>query len=301
MDNLIDGRSSDHCFGLPIDPNVLFSNHRKEFKPSIEKRQTKLLEKLSFLKPFLWEDEKIVCVTTGCSPMSILEQWLMGLWIFYIKRCLLVFTNERILHIPTKVDYSYRNSLAQIVYADCQSVAVKGSTLLVKYANNTKERYYYIGSKERKKIKSFLGEMPFQAMGDTTQTRTHLCPRCTGELVEDVYTCPHCNLEFKSNSEARKISIIYPGGGYFYTRHPLLGLSDACVEVTLTAVILTSLINAIGGAENGDFTSVVFLAIVLAIEKAVTVYDSNKFIREYIPAEKEIHPLEQSPAYVGLE
>ncbi len=34
--------------------------------------------------------------------------------------------------------------------------------------------------------------------------------------------------ETKIQSTAgRKISIIYPGGGYFYTGHPFLGLRDA--------------------------------------------------------------------------
>ncbi len=292
MEHQENGPRGENHLGLPIDPDVLFSNHKGVFKPKIEKRQTKLIEKVAFLEPFLWEDERILCVTTACSPMSLIEELLMGGLIIYIKRCLLVFTNMRVLHIPTKTNYSYRNSIAQIMHADCQLIAVKGRALVVRYGNGKKEKFHYVGSKERKKIKSLFEGVLFKGERRPTAPRTHLCPRCTDELVEEVYACRNCGLMFKSKVEARNISIIYPGGGYFYTRHPLLGLSDALVEVSLTAIILTSLVDMGRGVEGGGFETAVSFAIVLAIEKAVTVYDSNKFIREYIPIAKDIDSLE---------
>lgn len=288
MENLTNNSSCQNLFGLAIDPNVLFTNHKNIYKAGIEKRQTKLLKKVPFLERFLKEDEKIIHITTGCSPMSILEQWLMGLWIFYIKRCLLVFTNKRVLHIPTNINYSYRDSVAQILYADCQSIAVKGKTFVVNYRNNKKEKFYHIAAKEKRKIKLLLKTVLLQGQTSVAQTRTHLCPRCTEELAKDEYTCSSCNLMFKDKVEAKKISIVYPGGGYFYTRHPVLGISDALVEITLMASIITSLIDAMRHTENSDFSIVVSLVIILAIEKAVTVHDSNKFINEYIPIEKQI-------------
>lgn len=290
MENLTDGSNCQNLFGLAIDPDVLFSNHKSIYKPRIEKRQRQLIEKISFLKQFLREDEKISCATTACSPISVLEQWLMGLWVFHIKRCLLVFTNNRVLHIPTKTNYSYRNSIAQILYANCQSIAVKGRTLVVKYRNNKKEKFYHVAAKEKKKVKSLLRTIPLEGPESVTQTRTHLCPRCTEELIKDRYTCPNCNLAFKNKAEGKRISIIYPGGGYFYTRHPILGLIDAYVELFLMSFIVTSLIGTIRGAENSNFGLVVSFAIALAIEKAITVHHSNKFINEYIPIEKEITP-----------
>ncbi len=277
--------------GLAINPDILFSNHKNTYKPKIEKRQTKLIKKLPFLKPFLKEDEKIICVTTGYSPMSFLEQWLMGLWIFYLKRCLFVFTNKRVLHIPTKMNYSYRNSISQILYVDCQSIAMKGSTLVAKYKNNIKEKFYYIDRKERKKIKFLLKTMSAEGQQSPTQTRTHLCPRCAEALIKDNYICPNCNLEFKNKVEARKISIIYPGGGYFYTRHPIMGAFDALAELFLMAIIITSLINIIMRNESAEISSTVAILLILAIEKTITVYDSNKFIEEYIPVQKEIKPI----------
>ena len=44
---------------LPLDREILFSDHKGNYKKRIENRQTKLLKKAPFLKSFLREDEKI--------------------------------------------------------------------------------------------------------------------------------------------------------------------------------------------------------------------------------------------------
>ncbi len=287
MENFLNESTHQHLFGLTIEPDTLFSNHKNIFKKGIKKRQSKLAEKITYLKRFLGEDEKIVCITTGCSPMSFLDQWLMGIWIYSVKRCLLVFTNKRILHIPTMMDYSFRNSIAHILYADCQSIMLKGRTLVVKYANKDNEKFYYIAGKEKKKIKAFLATVSLEGQQSAMQARTHLCPRCTDELIVNEYTCPSCQLEFKNKVECKKISIFYPGGGYFYTRHPVMGVCDAIVEIFLSSSIVLSLIDAAKGVEGSVILAIV-LGILLAIEKVITVHDSNKFINEYIPMEKNI-------------
>jgi len=116
----------EDAFDVPLDRETLFSNHKGDYKKRIEKRQTRLLKNVAFLKNFLKVDERILLITTGCSPTSILEQLLTG-WIFiYLKRSLFIFTNKRIFHIPTKRNYSYRNSIAQILYSDCDSIQIKG-------------------------------------------------------------------------------------------------------------------------------------------------------------------------------
>jgi len=287
MENSLNESAPQYLFGLAVEPDILFSNHKNIFKAGIKKRQSKLAEKIPYLKRFLKEDEKIVCVTTGCSPMSFLEQWFMGVWIYSIKRCLLVFTNKRVLHIPTRRNYLYRASIAQILYADCQSIMLKGRTLVVKYVNNDKEQFFHIAGKEKKKIKAFLKTVLLEGEQSPMQRRTHLCPRCAEELIENDYTCPGCQFEFKNKVEAKKISIFYPGGGYFYTGHPVLGALDAITEISLSSLIVLSLIDAAKGIEGSIFAAI-FVGIILAIEKAITIYDSNKFINEYIPLNKNI-------------
>lgn len=279
-----------NVLGLPVDRNIIFSNHKGAYKQGVEKRQTKLFQKISFLNHFLKEDERILLLTTGCSPMSIMEQFLTGWIVFYLKRSLFVFTNKRIFHIPTRFNYSYRNSIAQIFYADCQTVEMKGRTLVVKYKNGKKEKFYYMGGKERKKIKALLKTISLEGVQSKTVGRIYLCPRCTKELIEDEYTCSNCRLEFKSKAEAKRISVIYPGGGYFYTGHPWLGVGDAITESLLLLFVVLTLVDTLQGGKDG-FSSFVVFSIILALEKAITVYHSNHFIKEYIPKEKEIKPI----------
>ena len=287
MANQLIHSQDQNLFGLPVNRETIFSNHKNVYKKRVEKRQTKLIKKIPFIKSFLKEDEKILLITTGCSPTPILEQFLTG-WIFiYLKRSVFVFTTKRIFHIPTKRDYSYRNSIAQILYPDCNSIQIKGRKLVVGYKNGKKEKFLYIARKEKRKIKALLPTISLEGYPSEIQERIHLCPRCTKELEEEKYICPNCYLEFKEKDKARKISLIYPGGGYFYTRHPFLGISDAIVETILLVLVILSLIDAINSVEGSGVDFFIF-AILLVIEKAITVYHSNHFIKEYIPKEKEI-------------
>ncbi|MBI4822860.1 MAG: hypothetical protein HY805_01335 [Nitrospirae bacterium] len=282
-----------NVFGLPVDHDIIFSNHKGIYKQGVEKRQTKLLKKISFIKTFLKVDEKIILITTGCSPMSIFEEWSMGWIATYLKRSLLVFTNKRIFHIPTERDYSYRNSIAQILYGDCQAIEMKEGLrrkLVIKYKSGEKEKFPYIARTERKKIKALLKTISLEGIQSNTAGRIHLCPRCTKELTKNEYTCPNCRLDFKDKAEAKKISIVYPGGGYFYTRHPLLGVADAITESILLLFVVLSLVDTLQGGKDG-FNSFVLFSIILALEKVITVYHSNHFIKEYIPKEKEIKPI----------
>jgi hypothetical protein len=271
-------------FGLPVDTNVLFSNHKNIYKRSVEKRQRKLLKKISFILPFLHVGEKILHVTTGCSPMSVVEQ-LATLIVFYLERSLFVFTNMRIFHIPTTQNFSYRGSIAQILYSDCRKISIKWSTLVVEYKNGKKEKFLYIAGRERKKLKALLANAPVQGRPSDTPERTHLCPRCTNPLVKDIFTCPHCSFEFKDRATARKISILYPGGGYFYTRHPFLGLVDALTELYLTFLVLAVLSSVIVGNTEA-VPSLVIIGFILAFEKVLTVFHSNHFIYEFIPKDR---------------
>lgn len=282
-------------YGLPVDTATLFSNYKNIYKQSVEKRQRKLLQKISFIHPFLHEGEQIFHVTTGCSPVSVMEQLLTGWIVFYLKRSLFVFTNKRIFHIPTKSNFSYRNSISQILYGDCQRITIKGRTLVVEYKNGQKEKFVYIAGKEKKKIKSLLQSISLQDQQSPSMERTHLCPRCTHPLIKNIFTCPSCSLEFKNKTTAKKISIIFPGGGYFYTRHPFFGLADAFVELYLSLLVLLVLAGVIMG-NIGNVGVLVFLAAILAMEKALTVYHSNHFIKEYIPKDRQVQVLSK-----GLE
>jgi hypothetical protein len=270
---------------FPADTDAMFADHKGAYRKGIEKRQRKLAAKVAFIGRFLQPKERVLFVTTGCSPFTTLEQLTTGWVILYLKRALLVVTDQRILHVLTDASYKYRDSIAEVRYADCASMTQSFSSLKLKYRNGKKERFLYLARQERRKLKELLKSKTFEGTSAGTGVRTHLCPRCTGPLKADQYRCGACNFEFKSRAEGRRLAFIFPGGGYFYTGHWFLGIGDAIVELVLLVFLILSVVGAANGAEGGWVTTGV-LAIFLAIEKAISVYHTDHFIKEYLPAEK---------------
>jgi hypothetical protein len=282
------GIMAPQIFGLPVDREILFSNHKKVYKKRIEKRQRKLIIKLSFLKPFLKKGEKILLVSTGYSPITALAQYVTGFLFVYLKRSLFVFTNYRIFHVPTTANYKYKYAIAQIAYAGCRSISLKGGTLAVQYAKFGKlEKFRAISLAERKKIRALLKSKPLSGTRAQLGERLHLCPRCTHPLSTGKYACTSCGLKFKNKIAAYILAILLPGGGYFYSRHLLIGLLDVVVEifaVLYSAVMLQDVLNNIEGSRIRLAAGcAVFLAV-----KIISVIHSVHFIQEFIPRKKEV-------------
>ena len=279
-----EGDDANLTQGLPVDRNMMIADFKGRHRPRVEKRQRRLLEKIGFIKPFLQEGERILLVTYGTSNASALEQLTTGIAVLFIKRALFVFTSKRVFHIPTTMDYQYRYSIAQIRYPDCDRLSLRGGTLTAHYKNGLKEKFLYISMSERKKVKAVLSRAPFRGDVSRTKGKQHLCPRCTGGLHYDDYTCPHCGLEFKDRNTGLRKSILIPGGGYFYTRHPFLGMGDAVAEVILIFLVIVFAVTTLMGTE-GSLPLFLFFSIILVIEKAITIYHTNHFIKEYLPNE----------------
>ncbi|UCD48941.1 MAG: hypothetical protein JSW27_15560 [Phycisphaerales bacterium] len=269
--------------GLPVNTDLLFADKNGNYKPSIEKKRTKLLRKLGFLDNFLDEDEQIVFVTTGCSPASFFEQYTIGyLWIMLIKRAFFVFTNKRILHIPTTMKFEYRGSIAQILYQDCQQLFVKGSTLHAQYRTGKKESFFGIPRSDGAIIRRMNIAAPEPAVPSARPERSHLCPNCAQVQDAKPSTCPCCGLAFKTSAEALKYSILFPGGGYFYVKRPGLGALDAVGECYLSVITLIALVGTALGNPEAPAIFVAF-GVVLALEKLLTIYHAQKFVDEFIP------------------
>lgn len=275
------------AISFPVDEDFLFSNHKGKRTNRIEKRRRKLAQQISFISPFLRDDEQVMLITTGCSPMSFLEQYLAGFTIYYVKRSIFVFTNQRIFHVPTKTNYAYRSSIAQIELGDCSRIRMKGHRLVVDYNSKKTETFVYIASKERKKIKALVDTLSIGSNESSITDRTFLCPRCTSMLEKGNETCKSCRLQFKSRAAGRKISILIPGGGYFFTRHPILGFFDALVEFFLLLGVVVSVMGYLNG-EEGAIESTMVLGILLAFEKLVSVYHADHFLDEFLPIETDI-------------
>jgi hypothetical protein len=291
----------EELYGLAVDTAVLFSDHKGIHRRRIEKHQRKLLAKLSFLAPFLEPGERILHIIPGCSPATFVEQLLTGVLLQPLKQSLFAVTNRRILHVPTTHGLRHRWSVAQILYADCQYIRLRWATLAVKYKSGLVEKFRCIGRTGRKKARMLLRNTPLKGRSSPTMERLHLCPRCTKPLIKDYYACPNCSLKFKKKSWATILSIIFPGGGYFYTRHPIIGLLEAIMEIIVFLLLVAStaafLISA-PSAPRSITQAILLCAIILGYEKTVTALFSNKCVEDFIPKQRRVEVLiDQSPAH----
>lgn len=268
--------------GIPVEAEVAFTDHRGQRNPKCEQRQKKLLTKLSFIRPYLDKDESVVLITTACSPFTILEQMLGGWVIMLLKRSLLVFTNKRLFHVPTTLDFSFRRSLAMVDYAWCSEVQVRGSVLKIRYHSGTREQFACIDRRERKKLKSMFKNTPLPKPEAEVKERTFLCPNCGMALTSKVQACQHCGQAFRNQTTACWLSVLLPGGGYFYTGHPILGILDALVETYLTLCLIFSMIGVLTGTAEA-WMGVAMFGGILAVEKLVTIYEANHFLKEFLP------------------
>jgi hypothetical protein len=290
----------EELYGLSVDKSVLFSDHKGHYKERIEEHQRKLLAKLSFLAPFLEPGEKILHVVSGCSPATFVEQLLTGILLQPLKQSLFAVTNRRILHVPTTRFLRPRWSIAQIIYGDCRYIRIRWATLIVKYKSGRVEKFRSIGWGGRKKTRAILRSAPLDGRSSPSMERTHLCPRCTKPLIKGYYVCPNCSLEFKSKSWAVTHSVVFPGGGYFYTRHPVVGIIEAVVE-TIVFLLLVASAATLPLSPPSDSRSIIqaimLCAIVLGFEKASTAMFSSKCVEEFIPKKRRVEMLlDQSPA-----
>ena len=285
------GIMSPHVFGLAVDRNVLFSNHKEVYKKRIEKRQRKLFVKIGSLKPFLRRNESILLVTTGYSPLNSVAQYLTGFVFSYLKRSIFVFTNQRIIHLPTTSTYKYKNSIAQIAYAGCQSIILKGGTLIVQYAKFGKiGKFKAIALQERKKIRALLKKsIPLSGTKDHLAGRIHLCPRCAHRLVEKKNECNSCHLNFKSRFVAAILAILFPGGGYFYVRQLFIGVLAAVLELFLL-IYSVFLIRDFYNHVPVNMIYLVVIPLLFLYIKIAAIIHSNHFIAEFIPSPKNIKP-----------
>jgi hypothetical protein len=85
------------------------------------------------------------------------------------------------------------------------------------------------------------------------------------------------------------LAIFFPGGGYFYTRHYLLGILNAVLEIYLIGYLVVTVQDVLQGLSS-SLIYVVFLAVIFFAEKCITVVHATHFVDEFIPTARRIQP-----------
>lgn len=276
-------------FGVPVDRETIFSNHKGVYKGRIEKRQRKLIVKTTHLniKFFLHNNERIRCLSTGYSPVGIFEQLLTGLAFLLFKRALFIFTDKRLLHIPIRIGGSRAGSISQILYEDCAKIWLKGRQLMIRCKTGDIERFPYIGRKEKKKIKTLLQNLPIKPKeAGKLKGRVYVCPRCAGNLESGSSSCPSCKLSFKRALMASLWAALLPGGGYFYNRYVIPGVLIGLFEV-MTIIVLSHYWMLFFKTEPVNLIWLVCGTCLFLMEKYIMSFHAALLTMDFIPATKE--------------
>jgi len=270
-------------FGFPVDRQLIFTNAGGYYKKSMEKRQRKLISRVAFLRYFMHYSEKLLFLSTGYSPIGILEQILTGPLFLFFKRAIFIFTDKRIIHIPTRFNRGHRRALSQVLYADCQRIEIHGRTLVVTYQDGRRDSFAYMGNPEVRKLQKILTRLPI-GIGQPSENphRTALCPNCHSLLADGSESCPACQLAFKTGFKARLRSLLLPGGGYFYSRNPLPGMVSAGIEILLMGLYVITCLDFGNGLEYSHTFLPIMGAAYLAM-KLVTAFHAHLLVQSSIP------------------
>ncbi len=275
---------------VAVDRALCFADAKGRPSPRVEKQATKHLERAgAVLDRVLEPEERVVGVVTACAPFSVLEFLTTGWIITAMKRCLLVVTDRRLLQLPTKSNWTPRGNVAQIRFADLESAKVvgwAGKKLVLEYRGGKKETFTGLGGAAVKRLGEQLSEQAGQGEPSVDGGRHFICPQCAHSLAGAEDSCTQCGFAFRSRKKALRYSLVFPGGGYFYTGHPVMGVLDGLVEGFLLLVIVPGVFMAIAG-EPDMWLGLGVLSAALAFEKLITVYHAGHYASEFLPAKSQ--------------
>ncbi len=281
--------------GISIRSDVLSTNDKGEEKDSLQKRTRKILQKLCpALQRILLPEEAVLYVMRARSPLSVIEQLTAAWWTAALAACTIVVTNKRILFFPVKRSGGWRESVRAVHWGDLEEIKTKGvivRNVSFKFKNGAKSTYTNFRRADAKKLTAIASALIPAASGEVTSAQglIQLCPDCCDVLTGGQYSCPRCGLIFKNEKTMVLRSIFLPGGGYFYTGHPLIAILPAVVEAFLVIEILLVLFAGMASpkAVPDLVAGLLVLGIFWALETGVTILHCRRYVRDFIPEKRD--------------
>jgi len=293
--------------GIAVREDLLFTNYKGEEKPKLRKEATKAMEALQEILPRLLDpQETVLYVTRATAPLSTMEQLTLGWYGYVMYAVVLVLTNRRMLRMRVRGKsfggWTWIRGVMAVSWGEVAEAKVKGwlsRTLLLKYRNGKKERYWRLSSQAAKKMKLLLPALQAAGAGKTTAAQgiVSLCPDCCQVLQPRVYECGQCRLPFKDERTLLWRNYLLPGGGYLYTGWGVPGVLHAIVDCFIVVDIVLFSLYALRvitppapkpgemptTAESAVMT-VGILVLFFLFENTIAWMHNRRLVREFIPA-----------------
>jgi hypothetical protein len=287
-------------WGFPVREDVAFTDSHGEENHRHIRRLQRALEKLQEpLARILEPGETVLFCTRGQIIPDHPERYLLGVQSHYLSPSALILTNRRFLQLSLKRNGRWRQNLRSACWADVKASHITGllyGKLHLEFRQGAKETYWRISKDAAKKIQFLLGILLPASAGEAPQVPSvaNLCPQCLTALAPGIFGCHHCQQQFKDEKTAVLLTLLVPGGGYFYVGYNLWGVYHAIIDVGLFLNALLWLLLGLGiiplpsvpGARSGISTSFLLAALsaaLLALDTWLAIRVARKAVRNFIP------------------
>lgn len=267
----------------PSGPTRLFPGEAAYFS----KRQLAARERIGAtvaprVVPLLEEGEQILHVAPACHIPSLLHQLGLGWWWYHFYRVALVVTDRRIVEVlldhRRRLDarlLSYRWSAARALTLRFGALAFRPRTGRVQ-----KWRLERADRKLLRRLLPLIVQRRLDVSGEPAPgappsvPRWH-CPACAADLPAKAPACAACGARFTSPRLATWLSVAVPGGGLFYTGHPVLGAFDLIGELMLALLVVVMLLTSPDAATT--IGAIVVGLVLLLVTKLESVHLARLF------------------------
>lgn len=253
-------------------------------------RQKRLIHRFApLLRPLLRRSERVLFGTHASRKSSLTDVLTRGLVLAgRSKACVVIFTTERMFLVPTGSDHLPGDAISHAEYGTIARMDVSGvlsRKLRLAYRDGSSETIRLDYDEVADAVRDALPDLVSSAPPSDEGTRRFLCPGCRASIARGEYDCRGCAMQFKSRREAIRQSLLIPGGGYFYTGEYFYGVIDAVVESLLLIYLFALMVDAArNGLTLGDFGAITGMAILIAIEKWVSIQHALAKVENYMPA-----------------
>ncbi len=287
--------------GLRIREDVLYTDAKGQDHERSKKSAQGLLAKLREILPALMEPNETILYILRCqAPVGALEQLMLGWSVYQVTATTLVLTNLRILHLAMDSGGKWKRTLRTVRWGNVAEAKVKGwigKQFFLKYVDGKKENYWRLRNKDARKARDLIAAAIPASRSEQTPARAMvaLCPDCRTPLTARTYECQSCGLTFKDEKTLLRRTILVPGGGYWYTGIWILGFFSSFYEGIFTLGLAVELLVLAGlmapEVEPGSSVPtrgemleiIVFLVVILALEKALQFIHSRRVVRTFLP------------------
>ncbi len=291
-----------------VCPEIAFTNHKGKRKSGLEKKSKKLL--LGLQEPlgrFLEADETVLMIFRAQSHVNGLQQYTMGIMVYWLTATVVVVTNKRFIQLRTTGSNKWDQGVRICKWENVAEAQVKGflgKALNLHFPDGKKHRVWKLDGTQAKVLKKLLPELiqaNTQGAARPGGSVASACPECKATLTSGNYECPQCRLLFKNEKKMRWLALL-PGAAYFYCGKLLLGVLDTLGEGLFVLALTLSVIAIVLGESALTEDTVVGLVIfvfLIGVEIAITIHHCGHFVRDFIPTKDHAQGLQASAASIG--